>query len=57
MTLQQLMVFLSVCEELNYSRAASHVYMTRQAVRQNIAELEKKNAAARRFKTPAIISP
>lgn len=42
MTLQQLMVFLSVCEELNYSRAASHVYMTRQAVRQNIAELEKE---------------
>ena len=42
MTLQQLIVFLSVCEELNNSRAASHVYMTRQAVRQNIAELEKE---------------
>ncbi len=42
MTLQQLTVFLSVCEDLNYSHAASRVYMSRQAVRQNITELEKE---------------
>ena len=42
MTIQQLSVFLAVCDEMNYTRAASAVYMTRQAVRQNIAELEKE---------------
>ena len=40
MTIQQLTVFLAVCEDLNYTRAAEHVYMSRQAVRQNISELE-----------------
>ena len=42
MTLQQMTVFLSVCEELNYTRAAERVFMSRQAVRQNILELEKE---------------
>lgn len=42
MTIQQLVVFLAVCEELNYTRAAAKVFMSRQAVRQNIAELEKE---------------
>ena len=42
MTIQQLSVFLVVCEELNYTHAAAAAYMTRQAVRQNIAELEKE---------------
>ena len=42
MTIQQLSVFLAVCEEMNYTRAAVTSYMTRQAVRQNIAELEKE---------------
>ena len=42
MTLQQIRVFLAVCKELNYSRAAERVYMTRQAVRQNITGLEKE---------------
>lgn len=46
MTIQQLHVFLAVCEDLNYSRAASKVYMSRQAVRQNIAELEKEFCGA-----------
>ncbi len=41
-TIQQLSVFLAVCEEMNYTRAAARAYMTRQAVRQNIAELEKE---------------
>lgn len=42
MTIQQLTVFLAVCEEMNYTRAAAKVFMSRQAVRQNIAELEKE---------------
>lgn len=42
MTIQQLVVFLAVCEKLNYTRAAAKVFMSRQAVRQNIAELEKE---------------
>ena len=41
-TIQQLTVFLAVCDEMNYTRAAVSSYMTRQAVRQNIAELEKE---------------
>ena len=46
MTIQQLSVFLAVCEEMNYTRAAAAAYMTRQAVRQNIAELEKELCGA-----------
>ena len=42
MTIQQLSVFLAVCEDLNYTRAAGRVFMSRQAVRQNIAELERE---------------
>ena len=42
MTIQQLSVFLAVCDELNYTRAAARSYMSRQAVRQNIAELENE---------------
>ena len=42
MTIQQLSVFLAVCDEMNYTRAAARSYMSRQAVRQNIAELEKE---------------
>ena len=42
MTIQQLSIFLAVCREMNYTRAAAEVYMSRQAVRQNIAELEKE---------------
>ena len=42
MTIQQLTIFLAVCEEMNYTRAAARTYMSRQAVRQNIAELERE---------------
>ncbi len=42
MTIQQLTVFLAVCEDGNYTHAAARVYMSRQAVRQNIAELERE---------------
>ena len=46
MTIQQLSVFIAVCEDLNYTRAAARVYMSRQAVRQNIAELERELSGA-----------
>ena len=42
MTIQQLSVFLAVCEDGNYTRAAARVYMSRQAVRQNIDGLERE---------------
>ena len=42
MTIQQLTIFLAVCEEMNYTRAAARTFMSRQAVRQNIAELERE---------------
>ncbi|MCR5088305.1 MAG: LysR family transcriptional regulator [Oscillospiraceae bacterium] len=42
MTIQQLTVFLAVCEDMNYTRAAARTYMSRQAVRQNISELERE---------------
>lgn len=42
MTVQQLKHFLSVCEELNYTRAAEKCYISRQALRQNIASLEQE---------------
>lgn len=42
MTIQQLQYFLTVCEELNYSRAAERLYLSRQALRQSISALEKE---------------
>ena len=42
MTLQQMTVFLTVCEERNFSRTARKMFMSRQAVRQNITQLEKE---------------
>lgn len=40
MTILQLTAFLAVCDQMNYSRAAETLYMSRQALRQNIAALE-----------------
>lgn len=40
MTIQQLKIFLLVCEELNFTKAADRAYITRQAVKQNISALE-----------------
>lgn len=42
MTILQLTAFLAVCEQMNYSRAAERVFMSRQALRQNIAALESE---------------
>lgn len=41
MTIQQLQVFLALARTLNYSVASQELFMTRQAVRQNITSLEK----------------
>lgn len=42
MEVRQLHYFLTLCEELNYSRAAQRLYLSRQALRQNIAALERE---------------
>ena len=42
MEVRQLHYFLTLCEELNYSRAAQRLYLSRQALRQNIAALEQE---------------
>ena len=42
MTLQQMTVFLAVCEERNFSKTARKLFMSRQAVRQNITQLERE---------------
>lgn len=46
MTIQQLKAFLAVCEDLNYTRAAEKCYISRQALRQNIAALENELCGA-----------
>lgn len=42
MTINQLRAFLCVCRYLNYTVAADKLYMTRQALRQNISSLERE---------------
>ncbi len=42
MTIQQLHIFDVLCQEMNYTRAADRLYMTRQAVRQNISAMESE---------------
>lgn len=42
MEVRQLHYFLTLCEELNYTRAAQRLYLSRQALRQNIAALEQE---------------
>lgn len=42
MTINQLRAFLCVCRYLNYTVAAEKLYMTRQALRQNISTLERE---------------
>lgn len=42
MTVNQLRVFVCVARYLNYTTAANKLYMTRQAVRQNISALENE---------------
>lgn len=42
MTIQQLTAFLAVCEQMNYSRAAEKLFISRQALRQSIAALESE---------------
>lgn len=45
MTVQQLKIFLAVCRELNFTRAAESLFITRQALRQSISTLENELGA------------
>ena len=40
MTIQQIVIFQTLCSEMNYSKAAEKLFMTRQAVRQNVSAME-----------------
>lgn len=42
MTIQQLRYFLALCQDLNYTRTASRLYLSRQALRLSIAALENE---------------
>ena len=42
MTIQQLRYFLALCEDLNYTRTAGRMYLSRQALRLSIAALEEE---------------
>ena len=42
MTIQQLRYFLALCEDLNYTRTAGRLYLSRQALRLSIAALEEE---------------
>ena len=42
MTIQQLRYFLALCQDLNYTRTANRLYLSRQALRLSIAALENE---------------
>lgn len=42
MDIRQLNYFLTLCEELNYTRAAQRLLLSRQALRQSVAALESE---------------
>lgn len=42
MTIQQLRYFLALCQDLNYTRTAGRLYLSRQALRLSIAALENE---------------
>lgn len=56
MTIQQLRYFLALCQDLNYTRTAGRLYLSRQALRLSIAALET-SSAARCSSMCAITSP
>ena len=41
MDIRQLHYFLTLCEEMNYPRAAQRLFLSRQALRQSISALEE----------------
>ena len=42
MTIQQLRYFLALCQDLNYTRTAGRMYLSRQGLRLSIAALEEE---------------
>ena len=42
MTIQQINIFQTLCSDMNYSKAAEKLFMTRQAVRQNVSAMESE---------------
>ena len=42
MTIQQLQYFLAVCDDLNFTRTAERLYLSRQALRMSITALERE---------------
>ncbi len=39
MIIQQINIFQTLCSDMNYSKAAEKLFMTRQAVRQNVSAM------------------
>ena len=48
MDIRQLHYFLVLCDEMNYSRAAQRLFLSRQALRQSISALDGEQRAVRR---------
>ena len=46
MDIRQLHYFLVLCEEMNYTRAAQRLFLSRQALRQSISALEEIGRAS-----------
>ena len=44
MDIRQLHYFLTLCEEMNYTRAAQRLFLSRQALRQSISARKPKCA-------------
>lgn len=51
MDIRQLHYFLVLCEEMNYTRAAQRLFLSRQALRQSISP-SRPNCAGRSFSAP-----
>ena len=45
MDIRQLHYFLVLCEEMNYTRAAQRLFLSRQALRQSISALEAESVS------------
>ena len=53
MDIRQLHYFLVLCEEMNYTRAAQRLFLSRQALRQCITALEARCSSAPTTSSPS----